>query len=115
MVLVFLSGEQGLVPRGLLFDDHDRLVGHGRDGTWPGYGKDLCDMNLALVTAENAMERRKEISGYRGMGRLSGTKWFCWAAKGSSGLGRLSGFFWRPCRESTSWLLLTVIVEGKVS
>lgn len=64
MVLVFLSGLQGPVPRGLLsllFDDHDHLVGHGRDGTSPGYRRDLYEVSLALVTAEIAMERRKEI------------------------------------------------------
>lgn len=62
MALAFLSGGQGQVPRGLLcllFDDHDRLVGHGRDGTWPGYGRDLCATSLALLTAENAMDKSK--------------------------------------------------------
>lgn len=61
LVLVFLAGRQGRVPHGLLdllFDDHDRLVDHGRDGTWPDYGRYLWEVSLALVTAENAMKRR---------------------------------------------------------
>ena len=111
MVLVFLSGLQGQVPRGLLcllFDDHDRLVGHGRDGTWPGYGRYLCEVSLALVTAENAMEKERRFM------KNDDSENFKAVASSSVGQQRGSrGLSKSPVPCATSWLLSTATDEGK--